>query len=238
MTRLRFWLPLALSMLPASRLAAQPAGAPIGVSAASGEGRACFRPAPMPNCRAFWITEFGYSREVTPPRVVMDTLPPYSSSGPDSIVRVPPQPFERRLNASFLTWELGHMVNRGDGTALGASIFIGASTNNFDRSQLGIRGRHRWWNLHGMRADVGPGVYVSRDEQRIVDHGVVKTLWGVSAQGSLILPSDLVGLTTTVDITREHVGVQLGGRFGSTLGAGLMVAVPVVVFFGIMLGPA
>ncbi len=82
----------------------------------SANAQHCFRGKPLPQCKTFWITEFGYSHRL-----------------------------DRQSNADFyFTWEPGLMRNVGRQTALGATLFLGADEDGH-RFGLKPRYR-RWLN--------------------------------------------------------------------------------------------
>jgi hypothetical protein len=219
---------LASLLVPLCVAAQENGTSPGAASTRAGESRACFRPAPRPRCDVFWTTEFSLGRMITSPREVVDTFPGYSYSEEDgTIVVVPPEEYRSTPPTPFVvSWELGLMRNLGVARAVGGSLFAAIPMTTAERTQLGVRVRHRWWALGGATVDLSPGVYVARDVERVADLGEAKRRLGVSVRGAVATPSDLVGLVAELDTTPGHVGLQLSGRLGSVPGAIAGVAVP------------
>jgi hypothetical protein len=217
------------SLLIPACVAAQDAGSPPAVAPSGrAESRTCFRPAPGPRCAAFWTTEFYLGRMITSPREVIDTFPGYSYSQDDgTIVVVPPEEYRYTPQASYMaTWEAGLMRNVGADRALGGSIFMTVPLNDTERTQLGLRGRHRWWSLGGATVDLSPGVYLGRDRAGAVDGVSAARRLGFSLRGAVATRNDLVGLVAELDATPDRAGVQLGGRLAGIPGAIAAVAAP------------
>ena len=98
------------------------------------ESRTFFRGRPLPECKAFFITEVGYNQQFT------NTL--------------------ARDQAYLFTGDVGYMVNRGR-NAWGATWFVG---NRVDGFLHGPRLRYGRWLSRGLRLDVSPGViFTKRD---------------------------------------------------------------------------
>ncbi len=79
----------------------------------------CFCGKPLPECKTFWITEFGYSH------------------------RLDQQPRRYQFAASnfYLTWEVGMTGNLNQKSALGATFMLGADDNGH---RFGVKPRYRW----------------------------------------------------------------------------------------------
>ena len=94
----------------------------------------CFRGRPQLECRAFFVTEWGWA------------------------LRFGDQTRQYGHN-SYWTWQLGWMRNVGARTALGASLFLGAETDRFDQSglTLGVKARYRHWLKPKVALEVGAG---------------------------------------------------------------------------------
>ena len=93
----------------------------------------CFRGKPLPKCKTFWITEFGYSLK-------LDEQPRrYQSSGTNF----------------YFTWEYGLMRNLNQKSALGAALFGGADDNGH---RFGVKPRYRRWLDNSTGLDICAGV--------------------------------------------------------------------------------
>ncbi len=94
----------------------------------------CFRGKPLPQCKTFWITEFGYSYRLD-------------------------QPPRRYLSSSdanfYFTWEYGLMRNLNRKSALGATFLLGADG---DGHRFGVKPRFRRWLDNSISFDLGAGV--------------------------------------------------------------------------------
>jgi hypothetical protein len=154
------------------------------------QAQMCFSGRPLPKCKAFMLTEFGYSRRLN-----------------DSHRDV----YSGRW---YLTAELGAMVNRGYRSALGAALFFGAED---DGSRWGLRPRYRRWLSGTISLDVAPGILFAGTDNRFqpsfpgfsgqLSLGV-GDLVGVTTQLEII-PSDALGTRT-----EWFVGVRGGSGIG------------------------
>jgi hypothetical protein len=149
-------------------------------------GQMCFRANPAPRCHSFWITEAGVG------------------------ARLDPHPANTDDGAS-LTLELGHMVNSGRRSALGAAIFLQVAE---PISGFGLRPRYRHWLSRKVSIDIGPGIEYRSNEARFLPSG----------QLALNLGSGFA-VTGDVHLIRSLSGSrQLGWYGGGRLGGGLGLA--------------
>ena len=90
----------------------------------------CFRGKPSPECKSFWITEFGLCYRIDPVQ-------------------------EMDMDKESLTMELGYMVNHTAKSAFGGTFFLrgGEPMNG-----LGLRPRYRRWLTTRTSLDLSPGI--------------------------------------------------------------------------------
>lgn len=107
------------------------AGAALVLTTVAGstplKAQSCFRGRPLPTCTSFWITEFGVALGFT------------------------------RDTPAYYTWEFGWMVNRGERSALGATILLGAGGGG----RVGLKPRLRHWLADGKAVEVSAGLLIT-----------------------------------------------------------------------------
>lgn len=187
-------------------------------TAPSATSAGCFLPRPLPRCRSFVVTEVGYFASVlgTP----ADN--PYAGG--------------RRALDSHVSWELGYMRNRDDGTAVGGVLLVGGDHRG---ARVGAKIRGRRWLARRSTLDVGAGVVsagVLVPEPSYAGRGV-----GPTADVSLGW-RDIAALSLRADAIRTSgrtsVGVYGGARLGGVpaLAATAAAAVGVAVLVALLAG--
>ena len=177
------------------------------------EAKTCFRGRSLPECKTFWITEFGYSRRFN--------LQP--SHYPDN-----------RPN-DFLNWELGGMTNINRRSALGATLFggfnVGGSYFGYG-SRIGLKPRFRLWLNPTTNLDLSPGIILYGDF-----NSFKPKFPGFTGQVGLNL-RDWFALTSHLEIVRlETVGTDVVWYNGVKLGSypGVFTGVAAIVASGVIL---
>jgi len=176
-------------------------GTADGFGAADG-GR-CWRGRPLPECRSFWITEFGIGWRLT------------DSSDPARA---------RELFDHYAVYDFGWMVNRTSKTAWGATF----SLKGMGETHVGVHIRLRRWIDRNWALDVSPGILLagrSHDDDYDLEYPTLSGRLRISY-------GDWFGLTGGAELARIRdgatevdgfAGVELGA-YGGT-GVGLMFTV-------------
>jgi hypothetical protein len=125
---------------------------------------------------------------------------------------------ERR---TLLSWEVGYMGNLSPAQAVGGSLFLAGNDNQF---RLGVRGRYRVWMGEAAALELGPGVIALHSDEDLEIRGTP----GASIQVGLSW-RDWLTLVGQTEFTRSGTNFQVGGRFGSYVGALLGGGVPVLM---------
>lgn len=169
-------------------------------------GQACFRGRPLPECRLFWITEAGVCYRL-------------DSHDTDHWKN-------RKWHEKLLySWELGLMVNRNKGHALGGSLFLDYD-DFMDNTQIGVRVRYRRWISRLIRIDFAPGAILNGSA---IQDEAFSGLVALNAD-------DYVAVTLRLDVTawdrsRTHGNdfAWYGGlKFCSYPGLVVGIAVPII----------
>jgi len=189
------------------------------------------RARPLPDCRSFFITTFGYDFRITKPLTTS-----YTYLGYDSLTYTSySQPSSRHMISS----ELGIMHNLNPKYAVGFSNYLGWDVANTLHGGLSVRGR-RWLN-----------------RERSVDVTVGALLWGTHNEGfnypgfvgtASMNFNDWENLKVTVTALPIQVGptaqqqteygaflgYQIGGKpgFVTTVAAMLTTGILAAVFLG------
>ena len=149
----------------------------------------CLTARPIPKCDAFWITELDGAIPVT----------------------------RRGWHDVNVAWELGYMVNRSRGPALGASLFAQAGHGDYDG--VGLRPRARWWLTDRTSLDIGPGVlFASEGRHRVAFSALAALNTRVGALSATWLSAPALAGRQRNSV---FVGVRAGGWPGLILGAAL-----------------
>lgn len=196
---------LALLMLPLDSISAQPADTTNRERADSARG--CMLPRPLPRCETFLITEVGLSKAVLP----------YDPDDRSAF---------RGLQAH---WELGYMMNRSDGSAVGGSLMWAVTE---ERVRLGLNVRRRWWMSDVIAVDVAPGITLDRTTEAEYESQRL----GFTANAGVSL-RDYVGIVAQVDVIQGGppgwgADLFVGVRFGSAAGALLGYVLPAALAIG------
>jgi len=91
--------------------------------------QSCFRGRPLPECRSFWITEFGYAYRINS---------------------------EKDKPTSMFSGDFGMMRNLNDRIALGGLFFLGIDTN--PDFHIGLKARFRYWLNSKNSLEISPGI--------------------------------------------------------------------------------
>lgn len=187
---------------------------------------------PLPECRSFFITTFGYDYRVTKPLTIR-----YSYLGYDSTTYLSAYQISGR---HMLSSELGIMHNLDPKYAVGFSQYLGWDVTNTLHGGLSLRGR-RWL-----------------DQQKSIDLTVGALLWGAHNEGfdypGFVGTASLnfndwenVRLTVTALQARQvsatmsqqteigaFLGYQVGGKPGLILTAASVLATGLLfaIYFG------
>lgn len=113
---------------------------PVAKAQASSKGAECFVGRPMPMCKTFWLTEFGYYRRAMGTGFIQD----FQTAS-----------FERSNLDHHYSWEIGVMSNRSPRTAIGGTLHLGADGSGV---RVGLKGRHRRWIAGKGVMDASAGV--------------------------------------------------------------------------------
>lgn len=171
--------------------------------------RDCWRGAPLPYCRRFWLTEAAFEGPVAA------THATYTSSlGTGSI--------EQGVQLeSILAWSAGPMVNTSPTSAFGGTVTIGGANAG---TRLAVEGRYRRWTGSSGAFDVSTGL-----ARAVVGNGLAAT--GITASAS-IGRADLISATARADVMQlkgktvaaTYLGVRLGTK-PAVIGTLLVAAV-------------
>lgn len=143
-----------------------------------------FRGKPLPECRSFWITEMG--------------------------VAIGKADFHN----TYITWEVGHMVNVSPRFALGGTILTAFDTEDV---RVGIKARVRRWLGPRMSVELSPGVI-------LYDHRYLSEPPGWTVHVGLNY-GDWIALTGQVEKVK---GLEAGRYVGFKVGS-----YPALVGFGL-----
>lgn len=198
-----FWLLAALALAAPAYLRAQARHPAV---AADRPQTLCFGAHPLPRCRAFTLTEFGYSRRMN-----------------DS---------HRERTGSYhyyFTAQVGAMVNRGSRSALGGTIFFGGED---DGSRWGLRPRYRRWLTKTMAVDLAPGIVFAGSNDRFEPrYPGFSGEAGLAVQDLLALTAEFEVIPSHTHGTRTEwfAGVRGGSGLGVVGGLGTVVLLAILV---------
>jgi hypothetical protein len=165
----------------------------------------CFRGKPLPECKTFWITEFGFS-----PRLDRHRLG------------------RRNDQVFYYTWEAGLMRNVERQTAIGATLFFGADN---DGHRYGLKSRYRRWLSNSVSLDLGAGVLLGGDHGFINRYPGLTSHVGLSLGDWLALTGHLE--ITRLEYRRFKIketdfAWYAGAKLGSYPGLIASVTAPIV----------
>jgi hypothetical protein len=154
----------------------------------------CFRGQPLPECKSFWITEFGWGIRV--------------GSG---------------FEGSYLTSEIGKMFNlkRNNHYALGATALVGYTPledrdRNIYEIRFGIKPRVRRWLNSTMSIDLSAGIILLRRGEANLKNTSFTGHLGLNFKDWFILAAQLE--TSSYTDQKSQLNWYLGLKTGSTFG--------------------
>ena len=158
----------------------------------------CFRPQPASACRAYFVFE------VTLAARLAGTVRPHQGATPSS--------FYGDLR-EYLAFDVGHMVNRPDGHAVGWSLQAGGHENGGTR--FALKARRRDWHAYGFSTDLAVGPLLAQQQSALPNRGVVQGvgLTGETALGnrglaSVVLSGDAIRVEGRT-AAAHHAGARL-----------------------------
>jgi hypothetical protein len=158
----------------------------------------CFVGKPMPRCKTFWLTEFGYYHRALGTGFIQD----FETAS-----------FDRPDLDNHYAWDIGFMSNRSPLTAIGGTVHLGADGSGV---RIGLKGRHRRWIAGNGVMDVSAGVL--RAGIRAPYPELNEAAYGVTGDVALGW-RDWAALTVRADVLRgdgRTVSALYGGvRLGS-----------------------
>jgi hypothetical protein len=167
----------------------------------------CFRGRPLPICDSFLLFEFGGNgRLFTTHQVPGGQQVDVAEAG-----------------NGFAALDIGAMVNRPNGTAVGGSIQIGSE--DASRRRLALEARHRTWLTRTLAVDVGAGPLEINTRKSFAP--LSRGGYGITTHAGLVV-MDLATVTTSVDLVRgqrTQFTLNAGGRLGSYPAAALIFLV-------------
>jgi hypothetical protein len=155
----------------------------------------CFRPQPASACRAYFVFELTLAARLA------GTIRPHEGATP---------PGAYRDLREFLAFDVGRMVNRHDGHAIGWSLQAGGHENGGTR--FALKARRRDWHAHGFSTDLAAGPLLAQQQSMNANQGVVQ---GVGLTGETALGNR--GLASVV-LSGDAIRVQ--GRTAAALHGG------------------
>lgn len=175
----------------------------------------CFRPQPASACRAYFVFELtGATR-------LAGTIRPHEGATP---------PGSYRDLREYLAFDLGRMVNRPDGHAIGLSLQAGGHENGGTR--FALKARRRDWHAHGFSTDFAVGPLLAQQQSALPNQGVVQGfgLTGETALGNRGLASVVLSGDALRVQGRTAAALHAGARLESfpALGGTAILAIGVV----------
>jgi len=174
----------------------------------------CFRGKPLPQCKTFWITEFGYSFRLD------QSARRYQFS-----------------DANFyFTWEYGLMRNLNQKSALGATFLLGADG---DGHRLGVKPRYRRWLDNSLSVDFGAGVlFGGENNQFNLRFPAMTSHVGLNFGDWLALTAHMEIIRLEVvpfrrpqsKTTKADVAWYAGAKLGSYPGLVISIVGPIIAF--------
>lgn len=174
----------------------------------------CFRPQPATACRAYFVFELTLMGRLA------GTHQPHE--GP-----TPPGAF--RDLREYLAFDVGRMVNRPDGHAIGWSLQGGGHENGGTR--FALKARRRDWHAHGFSTDLAAGPLLA--QQGASDgYGLTgETALGNRGLASVVLSGDAIRVQG-----RTAAALHAGGRLESfpALGGTAILVIGVVALIAVL----
>lgn len=175
----------------------------------------CFRPQPASACRAYFVFEL----------TLMGRL-----AGTHQPHEGPTPPGAYRDLREYLAFDVGRMVNRADGHAIGWSLQGGGHENGGTR--FALKARRRDWHAHGFSTDLAAGPLLAQQQSSQPNRGLVQgygltaeTALGNRGLASVVLSGDAIRLEG-----RTAAALHAGGRLESfpALGGTAIIVIGVV----------
>lgn len=155
----------------------------------------CFRPQPAVACRAYFVFELTLATRLT------GTTQPHE--GP-----TPPGTF--RDLREYLAFDVGRMVNRPGGHALGLSLQGGGHENGGTR--FALKARRRDWHAYGFSTDLAVGPLLAQQQSSQPNRGLV--------QGFGLTGETALGNRGLASVVLSGDAIQIEGRTAAALHAG------------------
>ena len=155
----------------------------------------CFRPQPASACRAYFVFELTVAARLA------GTIRPHEGATP---------PGAYRDLREYLAFDLGRMVNRPDGHALGWSLEAGGHENGGTR--FALKARRRDWHAHSFSTDLAVGPLLAQQQSTISNQGVV--------QGFGITGETALGNRGLASVVLSGDAIRVQGRTAAALHAG------------------
>jgi hypothetical protein len=175
----------------------------------------CFRPRPATACRAYFVFELSLMGRLA------GTHQPHEGPTP---------PGAYRDLREYLAFDVGRMVNRADGHAIGWSLQGGGQENGGTR--FALKARRRDWHAHGFSTDLAAGPLLAQQQSSQLNQGLVQgggltaeTALGNRGLASVVLSGDAIRLEG-----RTAAALHVGGRLESfpALGGTAILVIGVV----------
>ena len=175
----------------------------------------CFRPQPATACRAYFVFELSLIARLA------GTRQPHTDP-------VPPDAY--RDLREYLAFDVGRMINRADGHAIGWSLQGGGHENGGTR--FALKARRRDWHAHGFSTDLAAGPLLAQQQSSSPNQGLVQgygltaeTALGNRGLASVVLSGDAIHVEN-----RTAAALHAGGRLESfpALGGTALLVIGVV----------
>lgn len=175
----------------------------------------CFRPQPAYACRAYFVFELTVAARLA------GTIRPHEGPTP---------PGTYRDLREYLAFDVGRMVNRPDGHAIGFSLQGGGHLNGGTR--FGLEARRRDWHAHGFSTDFAVGPLLAQQQSSRPNIGVVQGfgLTGATALGNRGLASVVLSGDAIRVEGRTAAALHAGARLESfpALGGAALLGIGVI----------
>jgi hypothetical protein len=181
----------------------------------------CFRPQPATACRAYFVFELSLMGRLA------GTHQPHEGPTP---------PGAYRDLREYLAFDVGRMVNRADGYAIGGSLQAGGIENGGTR--FALKARRRDWHAHGFSTDLAAGPLLAQQQSSFPNQGLVQgfgltaeTALGNRGLASVVLSGDAIHIEG-----RTASALHAGGRLESfpALGGAAVLAIGVVALIVVL----
>jgi len=175
----------------------------------------CFRPQPASACHAYFVFEL----------TLMGRL-----AGTHQPHEGPTPPGAYRDLHEYLAFDVGRMINRPDGHAIGWSLQGGGHENGGTR--FALKARRRDWHAHGFSTDLAAGPLLAQQQSSFPNQGLVQgfgltaeTALGNRGLASVVLSGDAIRIEG-----RTAAALHAGGRLESfpAIGGTALLAIGVI----------